>query len=381
MAPAGSDATLMLIAGMVSLVFLIAWVAFGRSKHVMFWSVAFALAAMMWAFETASETAGGASPLQRVALIAIQGLVTAMIAIGFRYRSGRTSGAILLLGAAVAQAAISAAMAGVGVALSLLSLPLMLFDAAMFFLAARSLTGRRRQERVAEGLAAVGLTALAGLNIMTFAMRAAPALGVRIDPAALDRLWLLLLPPIVAGIGLFTIFLIAADLADRTRRLAAIDAQTGLLNRRGLEEALGAIITSVRRNRRSMALALIDIDRFKSINDRFGHSAGDRLIETFGRCLRESTGRRDLVARIGGEEFAVIMTDVDAGAAMCAVEVLREKVAQIEMDFGQPIDVTASFGLTEFREDDLGFDTLFSRADRALYESKAAGRNRATMAA
>ena len=379
MAPIISDFSLMLIAAIVSLVFLIVWRVIERSRHVLVWSAAFALAAAMWGCDLVAKIVGSDSPLQTFLLVGIHGLATAAIAIGFRYRSGRMQGAKLLLGAASVPALLSAGMAVAGVRASFVSLPVILFDAAMFTLAGRALTGRRQQERAAEGVAAIALMALAIFNGLTFVARIVPALGVAIDLDALDQTWAALLPAIVAGVGLFTIFLIAADLADRTRRLGAIDMQTGLLNRRGLEEAVGAIITSLRRSRRSMALALIDIDRFKAINDRFGHMAGDRLIETFGRCLRESANRRDLVARIGGEEFAVVMTDVDAATALRAAEMLREKVAAIEMDFAAPIDLTASFGVTEFRYDDPGFDTLFARADRALYESKSAGRNRATL--
>ena len=319
--------------------------------------------------------------MHSLALLFLEGYVAAAIGIGFRLRSGRVRHVRLILIVATIQAVLTCLLTYAGIGRDYPPLLLVLFDAAMFALATASLTGRRRTERGAERLAAAGLGGLTLLNLVITTATLAAMLGAPIGLHGIDRGWTILLPVIVAGIGLFTIFLLAADLADRTRRLAGIDMQTGLLNRRGLEEAIGAILASMRRNRRSMALALIDIDRFKTVNDRFGHAAGDHLIEAFGRCLRDSVARRDLVARIGGEEFAIVMTDVDVDTAMCAIEVLRERVTQIEPGFGEPFDITASFGLTDLRADDDAFTALVARADEALYRSKADGRNRATLAA
>jgi diguanylate cyclase (GGDEF)-like protein len=156
---------------------------------------------------------------------------------------------------------------------------------------------------------------------------------------------------------------------------------TGLHNRRGFEEAARAIFGSARRHGRSLAVAVLDIDRFKQVNDRYGHPAGDAVLRAFARCLRDNVARRDLVARTGGEEFAVIMADVDAEAALCAADALREKIGVLIVDGGgTPISITASVGLAAYSPgEDLA--TVLARADRALYQSKSLGRNRATLAA
>lgn len=162
------------------------------------------------------------------------------------------------------------------------------------------------------------------------------------------------------------------------RRLASTDRLTGLLNRRGLDEALRAIIGSARRNGRSIVLVVTDIDHFKAVNDAHGHAVGDEAIRAFGDCLTANVARRDLVARIGGEEFAVVMTDVDAQTALCATEVLRECVEELRVGPGRERSITASFGLVPLRLD-ITLTELLARADAALYQSKARGRNRATL--
>ena len=136
-----------------------------------------------------------------------------------------------------------------------------------------------------------------------------------------------------------------------------------------------------RRDARPIALVLIDVDRFKEINDRFGHPAGDEVLCAVCHRLAQGVSRRDILARIGGEEFALVLTDVDPQAALCAAEVLRRHVETMTADLPQPVSVTASFGLATPAEPGEELAGLFLRADRALYRSKAEGRNRVTVAA
>ncbi|WP_404709875.1 GGDEF domain-containing protein [Sphingomonas sp. MMS24-J13] len=200
------------------------------------------------------------------------------------------------------------------------------------------------------------------------------------DLTRLGMLTILLMPGIVTGIGLFTIILLAADLADQARRLAATDMLTGLLNRRGFEEAARALIASARRHGRSVAVVVINVDRFKQVNDRFGHPAGDRVLCQLCGTIAEGIGRRDIFARIGGEEFALVMADVDLEAAECAAEVLRAAVAEMVVDLATPLQVTASFGVAELRDSDGELADVVRRADEALYRAKETGRDRVVVA-
>jgi len=371
---------LIAIAVLVAVVLAVAWAEFGHPDHARTWSIAFALAACMWAIELAARIHGPAIRPPGLPMLAVAGCASVLNTIGFRQRAGQPTRARLLFALAAGQALAvillrwSALGACIGVA------PLNLLNAAMLWLASRTLTGRRRGERVAERLAAAMLRLLAAVSLGFFLLVVGYAFGlVRTNLLAVITGTLVVQPAIVSGIGFFTLFLLAADLADQTRRLAASDMLTGLLNRRGFEDAARAIFGSAKRHGRSLAVAVLDIDRFKQVNDRHGHAAGDAVLRAFARCLRENVARRDLVARIGGEEFAVIMADVDAEAALCAADALREKIGAMTIDCGAPIRITASLGLAAYR---LGEDlpTVLARADRALYQSKNLGRNRATLA-
>ncbi|MBQ0960361.1 diguanylate cyclase [Ideonella sp. 4Y11] len=163
----------------------------------------------------------------------------------------------------------------------------------------------------------------------------------------------------------------AAELAVR----ASQDALTGLGNRRYLDEHLPRLLRQAEQQRSELALVLIDIDHFKSINDRFGHRVGDRVLVELAQRLRQGTRSADLIARIGGEEFLVALPDTDLHRATEVCERLREQVERT--DWGQHqagLRVTVSIGLAMAPPHDMA--ALFDQADRALYRAKQAGRNR-----
>jgi diguanylate cyclase (GGDEF)-like protein len=168
----------------------------------------------------------------------------------------------------------------------------------------------------------------------------------------------------------------------RLEELATTDALTGLWNRRHFEECAARIIEQARRAARPAALVLIDVDRFKSYNDRFGHAVGDRVLQHVAKQLRSGARAMDIVARVGGEEFVVMMPDTDAHSATCAAERMRESLAASAPD-GAPPDaehVTASFGVATFPQGGDRLDRLLMSADDALYAAKRSGRNRMSVA-
>ncbi len=374
---------LILISGTVALVLIVAWHEFGRPAHAFTWAIAFALSAVMWAIDMVAQTAQPQDGAIGGPMLAIAGIATMLNTLGFRQRAGvegRTGG---LVAAALVNGVLVTALAAMGAPAIARATPFCLLNAAMFWLASRALTGRRRKgERVAARAAQGGLLMLSLINL-TFLVG---MIGWLIGRPLFGLDWLgsmtiLLMPGIITGIGLFTIILLAADLADQARRLAATDMLTGLLNRRGFDEAGRALIASARRHGRSAAVVLIDVDRFKQVNDRFGHPAGDRVLRQICSTIAAGIGRRDIFARIGGEEFALIMADADLAAAECAAEVLRTAVAEMAIDLAEPLRVTASFGVAELRNDDGQLADMVKRADEALYRAKATGRDRVVAAA
>ena len=166
------------------------------------------------------------------------------------------------------------------------------------------------------------------------------------------------------------------------QRVAMTDEMTGLANRRSLLEALDRSISRAKADPgRKLCLAIFDIDHFKQVNDRFGHPAGDDVLREVAGRATSSLRKRDLVGRIGGEEFAVILPRADLKEAEGVCERLRTQIAGKPVRYENCIiPFTASIGIAELRPDDT-VGTLMARADAALYEAKDNGRNRVRLAA
>jgi diguanylate cyclase (GGDEF)-like protein len=167
---------------------------------------------------------------------------------------------------------------------------------------------------------------------------------------------------------------------SRMEELALRDGLTGLLNRRAMQDRARAGLAQARRRQSPFALAMIDVDHFKAINDTYGHAAGDQVLGHVARVLSGAVRASDEVGRWGGEEFLVLLPDADAGEAAVAAERLREQIAVTEFHAdARPIAVTVSIGVAILdgpRLGTTGLDVLIRVADAALYHAKAQGRNR-----
>jgi two-component system cell cycle response regulator len=162
-------------------------------------------------------------------------------------------------------------------------------------------------------------------------------------------------------------------------KMAVIDPLTGIYNRRYASQHMLRVMERARETDGVFAVMMIDLDKFKSINDRFGHDAGDAVLREFSRRLQENIRGVDLVARFGGEEFFVAMPDVDRHAAAAAAERIRRAVegAPVMLPGGKDrVDVTVSIGVSIAGACDDDAEAIIRRADCALYNSKESGRNR-----
>lgn len=168
------------------------------------------------------------------------------------------------------------------------------------------------------------------------------------------------------------------------RRMAETDALTGAANRRAFMQYLESQADLARRGGNPLSVIMVDLDHFKRINDTYGHACGDRVltgtVKAVQACLRE----RDMLGRLGGEEFAVVLPGAQGEAAIRAAERIRTAVSGqvFTDDKGEPIPVTASLGLALTGHDDVmeTAESLLHMADEALYEAKGAGRNRVMIA-
>ena len=160
--------------------------------------------------------------------------------------------------------------------------------------------------------------------------------------------------------------------------LAETDPLTGLANRRRLVLDGERELSRCQRNNGQMSLAMVDIDRFKSINDRWGHPTGDRVIQALANAMTASARKQDVVGRIGGEEFVIILAETDWQGASIKAEKLRETVqneASALSDDKQTVRFAISIGVATLGSEDKSFADLLARADKALYMAKNNGRN------
>jgi len=161
-------------------------------------------------------------------------------------------------------------------------------------------------------------------------------------------------------------------------RLVVSDPLTGLYNRRYLVERLGQEMNRVDRYGGTLALAMIDLDGFKPVNDRYGHVFGDRLLRAVAAEIARSLRTPDVAARYGGDEFAVILPQTQPEGALRVCERIRKAVEQLALSAGDgSVSVTATLGVSDYPADGVSTaEELIQAADEALYGAKRAGRNR-----
>ena len=176
--------------------------------------------------------------------------------------------------------------------------------------------------------------------------------------------------------------LIIRDITDKReasenhRRATACDHLTGLANRHAFFDAAAMELERMRRVPRPLSLILFDADHFKKINDQYGHPTGDAVLRELAVAMTATFRQIDVVARVGGEEFAILLPSTDLSGAMLVAERLRELVAsQVLMIDGVEIKYTVSGGVATMHDNALGLDGLMKRADQALYAAKGRGRN------
>lgn len=181
------------------------------------------------------------------------------------------------------------------------------------------------------------------------------------------------------AVSLSAVALFAFIFAQRTEQqrqqlqaLAIRDPLTGAANRRSMEEELQLAIEMSRRDRKPYGVAILDLDHFKRINDRFGHAAGDQVLIEFVHVLNASTRKVDRLFRFGGEEFVLLFPNADTGALRTILESLRVRIGDSLRSHGETI--TVSIGAAALRPDE-EWEAWLARADAALYEAKHAGRN------
>ena len=191
--------------------------------------------------------------------------------------------------------------------------------------------------------------------------------------------------PVMSGEGrLLRMVAIKHDVSDAKKlqadliRLANTDELTGLYNRRQFMQRCTEEIARGQRWERPLSLAMLDLDHFKLLNDRYGHAFGDEVLRTFANCCQSSVRIEDVCGRLGGEEFAILLPDTDRYTATQIMERVRHAVAELQLanpQGGEPVQFTVSIGISELYPGDATATPMMARADASLYLAKQEGRN------
>jgi diguanylate cyclase (GGDEF)-like protein len=251
---------------------------------------------------------------------------------------------------------------------------------AMFLIAAWVIARQGPRDARSAGLFLAGLCVLA---VATWLTRIAVMLAMLGGTAERERIDIVIslfaIMQMVNGVA-STLALLWIDvrlMQAELSRVAHSDALTSLPNRRAIRLRFAEEIARAARAGQRFAIAIFDIDHFKRINDTYGHALGDEVLKTVSRALTDAKRTDDVLGRIGGEEFLVVLGEQTAEAAREGADRLRHAVAAAEVSIGaDKVPVTVSGGVALYPDDGADWDHLFAAADRRLYAAKAAGRNR-----
>ena len=372
-----SQLTFVLTSVLISVVFFMAWSTLGQKLHALNWSMAFLAAGVFWLLTLAP----GIFPSFEVYWLIANAFGFLFAALSLRGHCQRTNCRYLpdILwpsSAAAYLAVVSVTVVWPHPGLSLAILPF--FAATTLILAAAAIIRKQEELRPAEWGAAASKT-IFGLGQFVVA---AVLFGAGADRAAaltqlVDHAAFLLMPAGFIGMAMFVLFMLASDVSEEMKEVAIRDQLTGLLNRRGFGEMNASAYATSRRTGRPVSVIMADIDHFKDVNDEFGHAAGDAALVHFAKLLCETRRGDDFAARMGGEEFALVLPGTQLDETMAIADDLCAQMAATPLVVdGRQVDMTASFGVATISKKDTCLTDVIIRADRALYRSKRAGRNR-----
>lgn len=369
--------SLTLSSAMLSVIFFIAWKTQGEKIYALTWSVTFLVATVQWLANLSQDL----FPAFNSYWIVVNGLTLLTVSLGLLGHCQRVQSTWkfcrnwvppLVCFATIVWFTVIHPHAGMRIGL------MPAYAATTLLISAILVLNFRDSPRAAEWGAATVMIVFA---VSQYAAAIAGFLqGPVADPELVgiyNMINFLALPAAYTGMGMFVIFMLASDLSEQMKEIAVKDQLTGLLNRRGFNEAAANIYATARRTDRPLSVIMTDIDRFKSINDLYGHGTGDHALCHFAEVLSQQRRSEDILARVGGEEFALVLPGTTVEEGIQVAEKLCRMLEDSPMETGiGPLAMTASFGVATISINDTCLPDIVMRADAALYRSKRAGRNR-----
>ncbi len=369
--------SLLLTSLMISIIFFLAWSSLGRKPHALNWSLAFLASTFYWGLVMMEEV----FPSFESNWLAANACGFVLVTLALQAHCQRTNCKFLprnlwpyagLCYAVVVWATMISPHGGLSVA----ALPFV--GAISLLLSAFVILRHREEPRPAEWAAGTLMTVFAITQVVSASHLFSHGPDITTVSAAMyEHASFLAMPAGFIGMAMFVVFMLASDEAEEIKEIAVRDQLTGLLNRRGFGEQAVRAFATARRTDRPLSVIMSDLDHFKDVNDEYGHAAGDAALEHFANLLTAERRADDIVARMGGEEFALILPGVELEKCMEIADGLCEQLATTPLVVdGRAVDMTASFGVAMIAERDSTLTDIIVRADRALYRSKRSGRNR-----
>ncbi|WP_236617679.1 GGDEF domain-containing protein [Sphingobium ummariense] len=352
----------------------VAWAHFGRQRHMLSWTISYAIASVQWVSNAAGLV------LKNPFLMGFAGLCivvsASLVLVGVKQRSERPIPwrTLIGVGGLVSVASFYAALINDR---PLQSMIVPGYAAILILNCAIALWPTERRFSAPEAgffvILLLFATFEAGLVVSAATgMGSAPGQDMALYRAVLG----LGLPSVYVATGVAAVLVVAGDLAYQLRRQIRHDPLTNVLNRLGFSEAAERAIANAQRQGRPLTFIICDLDGFKALNDGHGHLTGDAALRSFAGLLLNAVRRGDIVARMGGDEFGLLLIDTDATVAATVMERVRAEVACLILHEAPGALLRASFGVAQLRAQDRQIEDMVGRADQALYEAKRAGRNR-----
>lgn len=365
----------------LSAIFFIAWRYMGRKTFVLLWAITFSVVALQRLGNILKESF--VSPEFYWMVVCVLSILTVTFGtLGHMQRVGAKLSHTLLLGSGLITILATFWFTYIQPHLGLRMSLYMYHNVVFLFYVSWIIIRFRRRPLAAEWGASLSYLALAVFQgvAATIALLQGP------EPVESLMTWYAIinfttLPAAFTAMGLFVVFILASDMAEEMKILATTDSLTPCLNRRGFYEHAKNLLQSSSQQLDSVYLLYWDIDKFKSINDNYGHAVGDKvLVESCSRVAK-AIKSSDLFGRFGGEEFVVLCPDTDKSEAERIAERLRHLIDDevISTDAGD-IHVTISIGVAKLDQTSFCLEQLLKKADEALYSAKETGRNRVVFA-
>ena len=360
----------------LGIIFYLAWRNLGRKSYALTWAFAFSAAAIQWVVYLGA----GLFTNPQVHWLLVSLLAIVLMTLILRGHCQRTGCDLLPQNLWPYSAALFFVVVWTTVIDPHAGLRTMLVPAAAavsLVLSAWVIIQHRQQTRPAEWAAAISLVLFALSQFIAAGIAVVQGPNVEAGFQSLFMHYnLITLPTGYLATSMFVVFMVASDISEEMKEIAVRDQLTGLYNRRGLAEHGAQAYASAKRHDIPISIVMTDIDRFKYINDQFGHAAGDDALCHIAELLLQDRHDDDVLARVGGEEFVVVLPGVDMARAIDMADELRERIESSSLDVeGEELLMTSSFGVATLTGKDTCLNDIIVRADRALYRSKRAGRN------